>query len=962
MNKHNLLESPTSSSYRRTPEWVRKYGSGLFPSDDQARSIVVDGSHNIYITGTSDSTFTGIDYVTVKYDSNGTPLWTRRYDGPDSFDDIPSSIGVDAANSVYLTGSSHNASGHGEFCTLKYDSNGVQQWVARYAGPGDLEDDAAALAIDPKGNVLVTGYGIDGVTFGDVITIKYDGDGKQIWSARFNGAGNGYDAPSAMTIDTDGNTYVAGRTIGPTGNDDFLTLKYDSSGVEKWAVAYNDTGNSDDIALAISLDRSGNVYVTGHGGGAGTGLDILTVKYNKDGIRQWVSRYNGQANSDDTAVGMVIDDSANVYVAGRTTDASVRLQFVTIKYDSGGNELWSRQYQGPIGSVNLLVAITADSQRNLYVIGSSNVPDSGTAAVIIKYSRAGEEVWTSRYTGSTGSDNQPLAVALDHGRGVYSTGGTHTITNATDFLTLKYTLDGTFRWAAQHGGSGTSKETASAFAVDRVGNLAIVGESASGGGSFFTTLAYDSGGSLRWSSHYQPVASSFTTPWSLHMQPSGNVYVVGVSTTPQNDTPYTITIKYDSLGSRQWTEVRSGAQNYINKGNVMAIDDAGDVVITTSAVDSADYTTVKYNTTGEELWEAHYSLSSGSFNGSTALTIDKTDNIYVTGSSMGDFATLKYSPTGVQRWVARYHDSSALLSVPRAITIDGAGGVYVTGYSGVSQSADFLTVKYDSNGNQLWASRYNGDGNGADRAMAIALDDSDNVIITGSSTGNGTGRDYATLKYSADGSLLWVALLDDALHRVDDAKGVAVDNAGEIYVSGESYSEGGNPALVTVKYAGIGGSPQWTATETDIHTTAVTNLGVFVDQLRNAYIGGYSVASNGRWGVFTVVKYGTSPTGVSEPPGKPHDLKLEANYPNPFNPSTSIRYYLPSDGHVVISIFDALGREVRSLCDAEEHAGWKSLTFQPSGLASGVYFLRLTFATKQDHEVLSRVEKMIYLR
>jgi hypothetical protein len=80
---------------------------------------------------------------------------------------------------------------------------------------------------------------------------------------------------------------------------------------------------------------------------------------------------------------------------------------------------------------------------------------------------------------------------------------------------------------------------------------------------------------------------------------------------------------------------------------------------------------------------------------------------------------------------------------------------------------------------------------------------------------------------------------------------------------------------------------------------------------------------------------------ANEPKELPRGYVLEQNYPNPFNPSTSIRYALPAAGPVRLRVFDLLGKEVATLVDAPQSAGWHTASFQASGLPSGVYFYRL---------------------
>src|SRR4029434_9895328 len=94
----------------------------------------------------------------------------------------------------------------------------------------------------------------------------------------------------------------------------YATVKYDSFGQEQWVARYNGPGNSDDSANSIAIDSAGNVYVTGTSFGSGIDYDYATVKYDSFGQEQWVARYNGPGNSDDSANSIAIDSAGNVYV------------------------------------------------------------------------------------------------------------------------------------------------------------------------------------------------------------------------------------------------------------------------------------------------------------------------------------------------------------------------------------------------------------------------------------------------------------------------------------------------------------------------------------------------------------------------------------------------------------------------------------------------------------------------
>jgi hypothetical protein len=96
-----------------------------------------------------------------------------------------------------------------------------------------------------------------------------------------------------------------------------------------------------------------------------------------------------------------------------------------------------------------------------------------------------------------------------------------------------------------------------------------------------------------------------------------------------------------------------------------------------------------------------------------------------------------------------YPEVSTATNVGNSIVVDSANNSYVTGFSlGTNSSGDIVTIKYDPNGNQLWLQRYNGPGNGNSAGNAIAVDNNGNVYVTGYDTTAAGGTEIVLIKYS----------------------------------------------------------------------------------------------------------------------------------------------------------------------------------------------------------------------
>jgi hypothetical protein len=419
-------------------EWVARY-NGPGNAYDAASAIAIDNADNVYVTGPSCGLGPWEDYATVKYDSFGAEQWVARYNGSFNYADIALAIALDTAGNVYVTGQSDGSGTWEDYATVKYDASGIEQWVARYNGPGNDYDAAYAIAVDNAGNVCVTGqsdasYTCD--TSEDYATVSYDSVGVEQWVARYNGPGNSTDWASAIARDSLGCIYVTGGSTGSGTGFDYATVKYDASGVEQWVARYDGLVNGYDVAHAIAVDNGGYIYVTGYSVGSGTSEDYATVKYDSLGVEQWVARYNGPGNSTDWASAIAVDAAANIYITGRSEGSGTGYDYATVKYDSLGVEQWVARYNGPGSDWDLANAIAVDAAGSVYVTGYSVGSGTSEDYATIKYDSLGVEQWVMRYDAGLGDFAKDIAIG---GEGnVFVTGKSWGPGNNDDYVTVKY--------------------------------------------------------------------------------------------------------------------------------------------------------------------------------------------------------------------------------------------------------------------------------------------------------------------------------------------------------------------------------------------------------------------------------------------------------------------------------------------------------------------------------------------
>jgi len=376
------------------------------PSQDSPAWVTRDGEGNILVTGHSKGggSAAEYDYATVKYDPDGTQLWAAAYDGPAGLSDYPAAVATDPAENVYVVGMSEGTASGRDYATVKYDPDGNPLWVARYDGPAGDDDMARSQAVDPLGNVYVTGTSIGSDAETDLATVKYDPDGNLLWEARYDEPTGDAMNPVRMVLDPMGNAYVTSGAAGAGGAMETHTIKYDPDGNLMWVGRHAEGLGSQPGDLA--LDDAGNVFVAGGQATLLSGADVMTIKYAPDGTKLWVRTYSRIAGlvGGEGGLTLATDPDGNVIVNAMSCAESAGFgatacDIVTIKYDANGNQRWIKVYDGCSGedcAEDSPGDVRADLSGNVYVAGYSETENMETYLTFL-YDPDGNLLWTHEY-------------------------------------------------------------------------------------------------------------------------------------------------------------------------------------------------------------------------------------------------------------------------------------------------------------------------------------------------------------------------------------------------------------------------------------------------------------------------------------------------------------------------------------------------------------------------------------
>lgn len=436
--------NPVHAQGQLTPAWT-VFHNGALPGFDHSNAILCDTAGNVFITGQSFQNSTTGSITTVKYDMNGSMLWTDNYKGVIvTAENEGTDICSDPFGNILVTGTV--AWNDGDFSILKFNQSG-RLWVKNKEPYqfGSGIDYAKEIATDAAGNIycVASVQSLAG-QMQDLYTLKCDSSGNDIWSENYSSA-SGDDWAEGLAVTPDGHCYSITSSYNFFGSStyDMQTIHYDSGGAQVWISSYNYlSSQSEDYPLDIKCDAAYNTWICGVAD-AGSHADMAAMKQNSYGSQLWVVTYNGTAGENDTAIAISYLPNDLAVVTGRTREVingGVYDAITTLLIDSGV-VLWTSRYYGD--TLNAIpTSMTTDSQGNIYISGYYQTSAQGLNGVVLVYNQAGVLYASHQFDGSAHLNDRFNDLTIDNQGVVYVTGQSYSAFNNSNYVTIKYSVQG----------------------------------------------------------------------------------------------------------------------------------------------------------------------------------------------------------------------------------------------------------------------------------------------------------------------------------------------------------------------------------------------------------------------------------------------------------------------------------------------------------------------------------------
>lgn len=375
------------------------------------------------------------------------------------------------SGAIYTCGFVNTSSSGRDLALVKMDTNLVQQFIVTYDF-NNLDDRATALYVDPSaGDIYVTGFSTASSGNTDIITIKYNSSGVQQWAMRYNGTNSTNDAGASIALDGSGNVWVAGYSTTTSKGKDFQVLKYSNGGTLLAAPKRNGTANADEEATKLCID-GGNVYITGNINNNTTNKDILTICINASAVTlTWSMTVNGSANGDDIGTD-IKTDNGEVFICGKVNNTTTNDDYYFARLNqTNGNVKYSNSYDGGANGADQASELVGDGNGFYAVTGI--VTNGSVNEYHTRMYDTSSVIW-SHIQPINGAYTAVLpSIACDTIAYHFYVAGTYSNSTLDGFL---YQLDptGVKRWSQFHNGTNSAKDAFVDVVLDGFARIFVV--------------------------------------------------------------------------------------------------------------------------------------------------------------------------------------------------------------------------------------------------------------------------------------------------------------------------------------------------------------------------------------------------------------------------------------------------------------------------------------------------------
>jgi len=349
----------------------------------EGNDIALDAAGNMYIAGKMEVATNVYDAVAFKVTTAGTVQWTKQIIGAAGADDNSFNIGVDnSSNSYVLSNIADTSATNTTPYLTKYNASGAQQYQKKLHVTNQYSSNAVELIVDNLGNT----YSAIQVrtTSSDCYSriIKHSSSGTATYDATIDIAGQSYDAINDIYLDGSNNVFSCGQSGNPSVDNTYYS-KLNSSGGLVFANLLSGSSIAPYSQVRIVADPSGFMNILG------TSVKLYDSRLSNTGVFQFEGVFAGEANTYEKRTRVFTDGKHAIYFLGYVTNDNSGSDAVLSKYDAQGNIQWQNMIDVSGGNDDSY-DMDHDADFNIYI--AKGLPVGGE---IVKYDSIGSPVWSN---------------------------------------------------------------------------------------------------------------------------------------------------------------------------------------------------------------------------------------------------------------------------------------------------------------------------------------------------------------------------------------------------------------------------------------------------------------------------------------------------------------------------------------------------------------------------------------